>query len=390
MSDGYWPIPAACVTVAAGLAFALVRLDEGLQREGVSLAFTGGPESARSLLSTIASSMLTLTALVFSITIVVLQLASSQFSPRALRAFLRDRQNQLALGTFLATFVYALVALREVRGEDGVVDRFVPGVTITIAFALVIVSIGLFVQYIHHIAQAIRVVTIVGRIADEARRTVERLHPAEGSLQREPPPPGEGRVVASRGHGTVTGVDVDRLVRVATDGDGVVTVVPCVGDFVPTGAPLLRVEGLEDRDDDLRAAIALAAERDSRQDVAFGLRQLVDIAERALSPGVNDPSTAVQCIDQLHDLLRRLVDRPYPPVVHRDDAGVVRAVVRQPDWEDHVGLAFDEIAHWGSDSIQVRRRLAAMADDLLTVARGDRRQPLLSRCPPLVHTDDVT
>ena len=383
LGDAYWPIPAVCVAASAALAFGLVHLDEGLQRGGLRFAFTGGPDSARSLLSTIASSMLTLTALVFSITIVVLQLASSQFSPRALRGFLRDRQNQLALGVFLGTFVYALVALREVRGQDGLVGRFIPGVTITVAFALVLLSVALFVQYIHHIAQSIRAVTIIGRIADETRDTIDRLHPNAGALEPETLPvlPGSLRQVVAEKHGVVASVDIERLVAIAADEGGTVALVPTLGDFVATGMPLLAVAGVEGRDDDLRAAIDLADERDARQDVSFGLRQLVDVAERALSPGINDPSTAVQCVDRLHDLLRRLVTRPYPSQAHRDDAGVVRIVVALPGWDDHVALALDEIRHWGSNSIQIRRRLDALVTDLLQVADETRRQPLLDRLP---------
>jgi uncharacterized membrane protein len=383
LSDAYWPIPALCALVAAGLSLALVRLDEELQREGLSFAFTGGPDSARALLSTIATSMLSLTALVFSITIVVLQLASTQFSPRALRTFLRDRQNQFALGMFLATFVYALVGLREVRGQDGFVDRFVPGVTITVAFGLVLVSVALFIQYIHHIAQSIRVVTIIRRIADEATETIGRLHPERGPLAVEPTPslPPTARQVAADEPGIVASVDVARLVRMATEEEGTVALVPRVGDFVATGMPLFEVVGLDRREAELRAAVDLSAERSAHQDVAFGLRQLVDIAGRALSPGVNDPSTAVQCLDAIHDLLRRLVSRPYPPQAHRDDSGALRAVFPSPGWADHVALGLDEIHQWGAGSLQVRRRLQALVDDLVDVATDERRGPLLARIP---------
>jgi uncharacterized membrane protein len=125
----------------------------------------------------------------------------------------------------------------------------------------------------------------------------------------------------------------------------------------------------------------LGVERTATHDVAFGLRQLVDIAERALSPGVNDPSTAVQCVDQIHVLLRALVDRPYPPTVHRDEAGVVRAVVPSPTWDDHLSLALDEVVHWGSGSLQVRRRVDDMVHDLVVAADGERRAALLERLP---------
>jgi uncharacterized membrane protein len=386
LRNAYWPLPALCVGAAIALATALGSLDRRLDREGVAVAFTGGPGSARELLSTISTSMLTLTALVFSITIVVLQLTSSQFSPRALRTFLRDRQNQLTLGVFLGTFVYALWALREVRGEDGLVDRFVPGITITVAFLLVLVCVGLFVQYIHHISQSIRAVQIIARIAAETRGTIERVHPEGPVEDGHGPvrPPAEARIVPARRPAVVASIAVDDLVAWGKRSGARVHVLPPVGGFVAAGMPLLAVVGgTDDRGDDdrLRAAVGRAEERDARQDVGFGLRQLVDIAERALSPGINDPSTAVQCLDQLHDLLRRLAARPYPPAETADDGGVVRVVTTPQSWDDHVGLAIDEIRLWGADSLQVRRRMDAMVDDLLTVAEGARRRPLLERRP---------
>lgn len=383
LAGAYWPIPAACVILAVGLALALGQLDHQLDRDGSGLAFTGGPDSARTLLSTIATSMLTLTALVFSITIVVLQLTSTQFSPRALRTFLRDHQNQLTLGVFLATFVYSLTALREVRGEDGLTDRFVPGITITVAFVLVLASVGLFVQYINHIAQSIRVVAIIEKIAVETRGTIERVHPhQEAKDVPDPSFPPPTRLLVAEDAGVVASVETHHLVALASRAGAVVRLVPCIGDFVACGMPLLEISGGDGLDDgEVRATVELSRERNARQDVAFGLRQLVDIAERALSPGVNDPSTAVQCLDQIHDLLRRLVRRPYPPCGHQDDDGVVRVVVPMPSWEAHVALAVDELRVWGSGSLQVRGRMKAMFDDLLSVAQGNRRRPLVERLP---------
>jgi uncharacterized membrane protein len=391
LADGYWPIPALCVVVAAGLSIGLLQVDESLQRGGTRFAFTGGPESARSLLSTIATSTLSLTALVFSITILVLQLASSQFSPRALRSFLRDRESQLTLGVFLATFVFSLIALRAVRGREGLVDRFVPGVTISVAFLLVVLSVGFFVRYIHHIAQSIRVTTLIERIGEETRQTIARLHrPDADAGQRLPELDDRGRVVAAEVHGSVVHVDVERLVAMARALNGVIAVVPRVGGFVAAGQPVLRVvtaTAIENgvRDEDLRVAVRLEPERSAEQDVGFGLRQLVDIAERALSPGTNDPSTAVQCLDQLHDLLRHLGTSAYPSAVRCDDDGEVRVIVHFGTWEEHVALALDELRLWGRSSLQVRRRMEALVVDLLGVVEGARRQPLIERVPLWIH-----
>jgi len=376
--SAFWFVPATCVVAAAGLALALVQLDENLKRDGGGVAFAGGPESARSLLSAIASSMLTLTALVFSITVVVLQLTSSQFSPRVLRTFLRDRQNQLTLGVLTATFVYALIALREVRGQDGLVDLFVPGITISVAFGLVLVSVALFVAYIHHIVNSIRVVTIIDRIRIETESTIDRLAERDAAAAPLPPAPdGPLRDIAAARSGAVVAVDVDRLVRLAAEAHIVLRVVPQIGEFVPEGSPLLQAPvGANVDDAALGRAVQLDIERDTSQDIAFGLRQLVDIAERALSPGINDPTTAVQCLDQLHALLRRLGTRPLPTGAHTDRGGAVRLVVPTMGWDDYVALAFDEIRHSGSESLQVHRRLRGLLGDLLAVVEHERRPPL--------------
>lgn len=418
------------VLVAAGFALALgaVALDRAISRAGNAFAFTGGPQSARDVLSAIASTMLSFTGLVFSVTIVTLQLTSSQFSPRALRNFLRDAVSQVSLGVFLATFVYALTVLREVRGSDGLVDRFVPGIAISIAFALVGLSVVLFVVYIHHVAQSIRAVSIIGRIGAETRRSVDRLMPddigcgpaAAGSDCCRRPGASlqvvRGRVVAAPRTGVVQLIDGRSLVRTAADRDLVVAVLTQVGDFVPEGAPLLRVAGADDpdgtdasgSDDDPRTvlgldrpradlarldrelcrAVVIGDERTMEGDPAFGIRQLVDIAERALSPGINDPTTAVQCVDHIHAQLRRIVGRAEPPDVLFDDAGSARVVMPVLRWEALVHLAFDEIRHWGASSLQVRSQLRRALDDLAGIAEPGRRFPvteqlrLLDRLPP--------
>jgi uncharacterized membrane protein len=421
LREGYWVIPSLCLVAAGILALTLVRIDEDLQRRGTTLAFAGGPDSARSLLSTISTSMLSLTALTFSITMVVLQLASSQFSPRAMQTFLRDRQNQLTLGVFLATYVYALLALREIRGTEAVTEQFVPGLTVALAFVLVLVSIAFFVAYIHHIATSIQVARILERIDADAHRAMRRLHPddewthadgdpsahagdggtthpdggAAATAERRGPadsptttsPLGQHRrVVPAPRAGVLAEVRVGRLVRRAAERDAQVRLLVRPGDFVPEGAPLLAVEasGSDDpeRDDDAWLdCVRQVGRREEYNDVTFGLRQLVDIAERALSPGVNDPSTASQCLDHLHDLLRRLATLPYPPEEHADEDGRVRLLTPQVGWDEHVRLVVDEIRLWGSGSLQVRERLQRMVEDLLAVAPPARQAPLRERLP---------
>ncbi len=378
LRDRFWVLPALCAAIATGLGLGLSELDARLDTSfTVPFFFTGGPESARALLSAIITSMISFTGLVFSITIVVLQLTSSQFSPRVLRTFLRDRVNQISLGVFVATFVYALVVLRAVRGTSQV-DPFVPQLSMTVAFGLVLASVLVFLAYINHIAQSIRAATIITKIAKDTRALLERRFPADASpVAQRPLPAIEGNRISADQPGVVQQIDDQALLQLAEERSATICLLRSVGEFVPAGAALLEIYG-EDMPDEqvLRAAVHLGNERTLDEDVGFGLRQLVDIAERALSPGVNDPTTAVQVIDQLHDLLRRLATRTLPPRQRVTDDGRLALYVPQPAFADYVTLAVDEIAHWGADAERVQRRLRVMLDDLHDAALPEHRPAL--------------
>ena len=381
LGDRFWAIPLACAVLAAALGLGLSELDKSLDTEAkLPFLFAGGPEGARSLLGAIITSMISFTGLVFSITIVVLQLTSSQFSPRVLRTFLRDRFNQLALGVFVATFVYALIVLRAVRGTAQV-DAFVPQLSTTVAFLFVLGSVVIFLGYIDHISQSIRAATIITTIASEARGLLERWYPAdaEASGAAVAPPDGPVHRVDAARPGVVQRVEDGALAALAEEHGVTIRLLRAVGEFVPAGAPLLAVHGDDPpADDRLRACVALGSERSFDQDVGFGLRQLVDIAERALSPGINDPTTAVQVVDQLHDLLRRLATRPLRLRHRRTDAGRLVLVVPQASFGDLLDLGVDEIARWGADAERVQRRLRVMLADLHEAARPEHR-PAVAR-----------
>lgn len=369
-----WLIPGIGAVLAAILAWILVAIDRSLADSADGFfVFGGGPESARAILSTIAAAMLTFTGLVFSITMLVLQLASSQLSPRVTRTFLRDRANQVVLATFVATFVYALLVLREVRS----VDAFVPGIAVWWAFVLLIASIGAFIYYIDHMAQAMRVETVIGQVAAETRDAIDRCFPAvQGS---HPPvalplPDPVVLVLSPDRPGTLQAIDDERLEAIAIESQTVLDVAPAVGDLVPSGAPLVRVRGAGSVDHDaVRAAITIGSERSMEQDPAFGLRQLVDIAIRALSPGTNDPTTAAMVIDALHDLLRRLGQRAIPGPQRLGSDGALRLVIPGRTWDDFVLLATGEIIEYGAASSQVIATLRSMLDDLEATVDAERR-----------------
>jgi uncharacterized membrane protein len=377
-----WFIPAVCVVLAIATAMLTGWIDDRVDAGFPSgVLFSSSPESARSFLTTISASMITFTGLVFSITIVVLQLASGQFSPRVLRTFLRDRLSQLSLGIFVATFTYSLVVLRHVRsaGEVEGLGASIPRISTATAFVLVLVSVGFFIYYINHMAQSIRVSHIIASVGHETRKLFTVIYDhadvTPASLEDHPSGEPDGRVRAPE-TGVVLAFDRDGLVAVAAEHGGVIEIIPKMGDFIPRGAVLYETYGFTVADDDLLEHVDLGTERTMQQDPAFGFRQLVDIAERALSPAINDPTTAVQALDQIHDLLRNIAPLEFPNGERRDASGALRVVFRVMSWEEYVDLAVDEIRHFGARSIQVVKRLRSMLFDLKTVALPERQAVL--------------
>lgn len=378
-----WIVPGGAAAVAVLLAKVLPLLEQRLPAgRSAWYLFPGQAGSARELLSTIASSMMTFTGLVFSITILVLQLASSQFSPRVLRTFLGDRSTRRAMASFIGTFVYAMALLPEVRGADAAGGENVPAFSVFFAFILVLVSVGIFIQYIDGMAHSIRAVHVVHRVADEGSDSIEDYESESDAKQvggSQALPDAEPDQIICNGArgGVLAAVDEAALLEAAIKADVVVEVTPFPGDFVVRGGTLLRVWGAGRLDPDaMRRHVALAEERTPQQDPAFAFRQLVDIAERALSPGINDPTTAVQAIDRIHDLLTAFATLRFPRTQHVDEDGNLRLAVRRPDWEDLVHLAFDEVRHYGKGSIQVIRRLRAALEDLRGVCPPHRRGAL--------------
>jgi uncharacterized membrane protein len=364
-----WFVPVACVAAGAALSLATLTIDRRNDFETLPSAAAGDPDVAIAILSTIALAMVSLATLVLTITMVVVQLAMGQFSPRIVQTFLQDKPSQIAVGLFVATFAHAMVSLREVRVDDGTV----PGLAIVVAYVLVLASITVLVLYVDHIGKSLRVASLVELVGGKARGVLDQLYPPSGVIH-DPP-----STITSNRSGVVNHVDLDALVKEAETADVVLELVPAIGDFVPAGAPMLRVDG-EPGDLDRRAvtaAVVIGLERTIDQDLAYAFRMLVDIAERSLAESpFQDPTTAVQAIDRLHDCLRQLASRPFPDGRHRDASGTLRLVVPTMGWDAFVHLAFTEIRLAGARSPQVTRRLRAALDDLLSVAPPDRRGAL--------------
>jgi uncharacterized membrane protein len=320
--------------------------------------------------------MITFTGLVFSITMVVLQLTSSQFSPRAMRNFLQDRVSQLAMGVFVGTFAYSFVALAAVRYSTETDEPFVPAITTTGAFVLVAASILMFIQLIHHLADSVRAVNIIERFAMETRTSIDHERDRDDGIgPRVSPDALDWSVVSTTTAGVVTDIDLEHLGEAAHEKNCYVEVVPRAGNYVCCGQTLLRVGVLAGTNAETdaeywRRFVHLGRERSMREDVAFGIRQLVDIAERALSPGINDPTTAVQCLDRIHDLLRILAANPLPSarVAVVDDT--VRAWACRESFAELLHLGVAEIDEFGGTSPRIRHRLDRMLDDLADASAG--------------------
>ena len=372
LRSSLWFVPVLCVLAGSVLSFGTIALDRLFDYQAIPSSLVGGPDAATAILSTVAASMVSLTALVLTITMVVVQLAMGQFSPRIVQRILQDKPSQLAIGLFVATFVHAILAVREVTntGDGG---GNVPGIAVATAFVLVLVSIAVLVMYVHHIGQALRVSALIELVGKDTRELLDRVYPDKGpDIEDDPGAPG---TVRSRRSGVITAIGHEDLVEEARRAGGELELVPALGEFVPAGAPLFRVHGEPTglQEDALHDALIMELEPTLDEDVAYGVRLLVDVAERSLSDSpFLDPTTAVQAIDRLHDVLRQLARRPFPDGRHRDAAGAVRLTVRSMSWEAYVHLTFDEIRQAGAGSPQVARRLKAALSDLRSIAPADR------------------
>jgi uncharacterized membrane protein len=372
VTSSLWFVPVLCVVAGVVISFGTIALDRHFDYEALPSSLVGGPDAATAILGTVAASMVSLTALVLTITMVVIQLAMGQFSPRIVQRILQDKPSQLAIGLFVATFVHSILALREVT-NNGDSTGNVPGIAVITAFVLVLVSIAVLVMYVHHIGQSLRVSSLIELVGKDTRKLLDRIYPERGTTIRSEP--GVPRVVAAGRSGVVSGIGHHELVEEGRRVSACLELVPALGEFVPAGAPLFRVRGEAIGLDEnrLHRSLILTLEPTLEEDVAYGLRLLVDIAERSLSDSpFQDPTTAVQAIDRLHDVLRQLACRPFPDGRHRDDEGVVRLVVRSMTWEAYVHLAFDEIRMAGAGSPQIARRLQAALADLAEIVPSDR------------------
>lgn len=359
-----WPVPTSAIPVALAVSPLIRALD---RRTGWEL-LGYSPTEAIALLAAIIPAALTMVVLILSMLLLAVQLAASQLSPRLIVGILARRPVKVCLFTMVFTYVYS-------AGVLGRVGEHVPQLPVLVAIVSTMVSVGAGLFLIDYLAKELRPVRMLARTADTGRSVIEHVYPQfltaaadETSAGRGPALPEQGDTVPRAGRsGVLLAIDLDGLAALARDTGCVIHVLPQVGDFVARGDPLFRVspqlDGLTPAR--LSASVAIGNERTHEQDPAFAFRILVDVASKALSPAINDPTTAVLAIDQIHQLLRQVGRRRLDTGEVRDPDGTLRVVYRTPDWEDFVLLAVTEIRQYGSGSIQVARRLRAMLENLI-------------------------
>ncbi|WP_166396058.1 DUF2254 domain-containing protein [Rubrobacter marinus] len=377
LNSSFWFVPAVFVLGAVVLFFATQYLDQLLRADLASLpvVFSGGPSAARSVLAAIAGSVITTVTTAFSLTIVILQLASTSYTPRVLRSFTSDRSVQVVLGTFIATFLYSLLVLRIIREASAEGRSFTPVISVTVAVVLTVACVALLVYFIAHVVNLIQSSTIVQTARRDAMEVIENLDdlgdaPAEDPKAPEERPELRGLlseeplVVRARQSGYVQYLNAGEVVEAivgrsnAPEGGTLVVEIPFgPGHFVAAGLPLVRAwPAKEPRSlEDVHDAFYFGKERSFRQDFAFGLRQLSDIALKGLSPGVNDPTTAMQAMDQVEVMFVALGEKAMPPRVRELEVGGAKVVLKVAyyGFDDVVGLAFDQIRRAAFTSGQV-------------------------------------
>lgn len=383
----FWFVPALISLAAIGLAYGMVRLDRSLSIEVGRLGqylYPGGPEGARLVLSTIAGSTITVAGVTFSITIAALTMASSQFGPRLLRNFMADKGNQTVLGTFIGTFIYCLLVLRTIHDDNS--GAFVPQIAVTCGIVLALASFGVLIYFFHHASASIQAEQVVDTIYGELIAEIDRTFPTDSQDRGAPPEAdfdGSGVAVVGDASGYLRAVDAEGLLSLANDRDLVIRLVHRPGDFVYEKTPLAIVGGEGEINAhvhrQVRRAFVLGKYRSLEQDVEFPIQQLVDMALRALSPSLNDPYTAVNCIDRLGAALCHLGDRQSPPVHRYDEGGHLRLVLDVPSYEGIIDAAFTQIRQSAGTSpaasIHLLETLHAIA---LCTTRPERRK--LIRC----------
>lgn len=382
-----WFLPSILVALALLLSSLLIELDVLLARRQSTVLpwlFSGTADAARAILSVVAGSLITVISIAISLTMVALVQASAQFTPRLLRQFTASRVNQVVLGAYTATFVYALLVLRTVRSAEQN-DPFVPALSVTVAVALALVCLGLLIFFIHHMSLSLQVAVIIDRVRLELIEQLDALYPPDResggpgiarTVEPTPAPADGPFVVRAAQSGFLRRLDTRVLRDIPLDGVSELCIRPQIGAYVAYGSVLACLDQAPTAElaAGIRSACVLDRERSIQQDPLFAIRQLVDIALKALSPGINDPTTAEYVLYHLGDAIGRLAERPFPATSACLEQPPLRLSRAAPAWSDFVDAAFAQIRRAARDDVQVTATLLAVLGELaqrpLAHARG--------------------
>lgn len=388
LRGSFWFVPSLIIALSIALAVAVIEADYSVSKQWLARwphVFGATAAGARGILSTIAGSMMAVVGVTFSMTLVTLALASSQYTSRILRNFMRDRVTQVVLGIFAGIFSYCLIVLRTIRGGDE--GAFIPSLAVTLGVLLAIVGIAALIYFIHHIASSIQASSIIASVADETMAVVDRLFPRAPGQEPVgddedqalfPLPERNWQPVPVSGNGYIQSVDGAALLRLAREYKTIVRMECGIGTFVVDDVPLasLALEAPPEREITaaLQAAYSIDRHRTLEQDAAFGIRQIVDMALRALSPSTNDTTTAVMCVDYLTAILARLASRNIPPS-HRYEGGELRVITVGPTFSSLVAESFDQIRGSANGNVAVMLRMLGALQTIasLTASPGRRR-----------------
>lgn len=403
--SSFWFVPSVMLFGAIAMAVAMTEIDERIPRDMLvrwPRLFGAGAEGSRAMLSAIAGSMMTVASLTFSITMLALSQTATQYSPRILRNFMSDRGTQIVLGVFVGVFAYCLVVLRTISGGEE--HRFLPSVSVTVAGVFALLAIGFLVFFIHRMALSLQAATIIANVGEETLHTIDRLFPDKC----EDEPEGE-RLQCSQeklqqvtidapATGYVESVDAGKLLRAAVRHSAVIKISCRVGDFVIQGNPIGCASASNQLDSKAAKAIGnifvISRHRSVYQDPAFGIQQLVDVALKALSPGVNDPTTAIMSIEYLTAIVEKLATRRIEPEQRRDENGRLRVEVPVPSFAELAETAFGPIRAVTQDATVLRKLAASLAQAGSFETIPPRRQFLsslldqLARAARKIHEPD--
>jgi uncharacterized membrane protein len=396
IKDSLWLVPGLMTFGAGALAVLLVRYNDDIIGDAdvtdIWWLFGGSAEGAKSVLESISGSIITVTGVVFSVTIIALQLASSQFTPRVLRQFMGNRGNQLVLGVFIGTFTFTLLVQRTVRsGEVG--DEFVPAIAVTTAVLLALTSIGFLIYYIYHAARSMQAAVIIDSATKDTLATLHRLFPdrlerandaaaAAHDGTSDTPDEEPARVRAVR-PGYIQAIDRASLRRMAADAGILIRLEVEIGEHLLPGQVLLSAWPAENVGEDKHAelcdTLVLGMDRTPHQDLEHGIIELMDITVKAMSPSINDPTTAVNAIQRLSEILLDMAWRARGDAVTRDENGRALVILRRPALDDVVGLAFNQARHYAADNPTFASTLLETLGELSALSPEPARAPFIDQ-----------